>query len=116
MLDQKLLTQIIDGNHNIILAVSAADLREIITAMALQERRNIDLAIEKHRERPTLSRAQVAEMMGVHVNTVDGWARSGYLEPVKVGSKVMYRASDIDDMLDGPAATAARAAKRKRRV
>lgn len=55
-------------------------------------------------------------MMGVHVNTVDGWARSGYLEPVKVGSKVMYRASDIDDMLDGPAAKAARAAKRKRRV
>lgn len=116
MLDQKLLTQIIDGNHNIILAISAADLREIMNAMALQERRNINLEIAKHRERPSLSRAQVAEMLGVHVNTVDGWARSGYLKPVKVGAKVMYRASDIDEMLDDLSAKAARAAKRKRRV
>ncbi len=43
-----------------------------------------------------LTRKQVAEMLSVHVRTVDGWIASGRLPSKKISRKcIRFRASDI---------------------
>jgi predicted DNA-binding transcriptional regulator AlpA len=48
-----------------------------------------------------LSRAAVAERVGVAVRTIERWARDGIgPKPIKLGPRVIrYRASDIEEWL-----------------
>lgn len=50
-------------------------------------------------ERPTIDRREAAEKLNVTLSTLWRCAKEGYLVPVKIGAKVLYRASDIDKML-----------------
>ncbi len=94
-----ILNSIISGDSNVILQVSAADLKRIVSEMYHAERERTQLAIEQHRERPTLSRKDAANALGVSLATLWHWAKEGYLVPVKIGTKVMYKAADIDNIL-----------------
>ena len=94
-----ILNAITSEGHNIVLQVSAADLKQIISEMYHAEREHTQKAIESHRERPTLSRQQAAEALGVSLATLWHWAKDGYLVPVKIGNKVMYKPTDIDRIL-----------------
>ncbi|MBD5282880.1 MAG: helix-turn-helix domain-containing protein [Bacteroides sp.] len=90
---------LISAGGNFTIQLSAADLREVIKTMYEEERERVKEAIEAHRELPTLTRKQTAKMLGVTLSTLWQWAKSGYLVPVKVGSKVMYRPTDVEAML-----------------
>lgn len=94
-----LMERIIDGSQAITISVNAADLRNVVVEIVNQERERIRMAVEADKERPTLSRAEAAKMIGVHPNTLDRWAADGYLTPTKIGSRVLYRMSDIDEIL-----------------
>lgn len=91
---------IVDGTPGVSILVAAADLRAVVAGMLQRERAKIAEAIEAHREKPTMSRAEVARALGVTTATLWRWAKDGYLTPVKIGSKVLYRASDIEQMLN----------------
>lgn len=95
---QSLLTQIVNGG-NIVLQVSADDLREVMKSFYQEERERTEQAIQKHRESPTLGRKETAKLLGVSLATLWKWAKEGYLVPVKIGTKVMYKATDIDEIL-----------------
>lgn len=45
------------------------------------------------------SREKVAEMLGVEVVTLWRWDKQDYLKPVRIGGKVRYRMSDIQNIL-----------------
>lgn len=94
-----ILNSIAQEKGNVILQVSASDLRQIISEMYHSERKHTQKAIEGHRERPTLSRKEAAEALGISLATLWHWAKDGYLVPVKIGNKVMYRPSDIEKIL-----------------
>ncbi len=49
--------------------------------------------------RPWISDVEAAEMCGVTVKTVRGWARAGRLEGTKRGRKWWFRERDLDTML-----------------
>lgn len=85
---------------NLFLQVSVADLRELVHGLYEEEKQRIEDAILQHREKPTLTRKETAEMLGVTTTTLWQWAKAGYLVPVKIGTKVMYRASDVDALLE----------------
>lgn len=42
-----------------------------------------------------LTRQEAMKLLGKSANTLWKWARRGYLKPVKVGGRVMYKVSDI---------------------
>lgn len=44
---------------------------------------------------------KVMELLNISRTTLWRWAREGYLVPVKVGRKTLYRQSDIDTILKG---------------
>lgn len=98
-MDARLLETIIEGNAAITVTVNAADLRSIIGEMMMRERRRISEAIERHKEQPSVTRKEAARMLNVSTETLRQWALSGYLTPVKIGVKVLYRMRDIEDIL-----------------
>lgn len=87
------------GNNPVILQISASDLKELVKNMYAEEQQRLNDAIAKHREKPTLSRKETAKILGVTLTTLWQWAKEGYLIPVKIGTKVMYKASDVDELL-----------------
>lgn len=90
---------IIEGADSITINVSAAALRNIITEMVQNELIRTAKAVEASKERPTLTRKEAADMLGVTFMTLNRWAKDEYLVPVKIGYKVRYRLSDVEDIL-----------------
>ncbi len=50
-----------------------------------------------------LSKKETSEMLGVDPSTLWHWERRGYLMPVRIGTKVRYRYSDIIKKMEGRA-------------
>ena len=98
-MNAQLIQSIIDGNPAITLSVNAADLRNIILSIVQGERIRTQAEIEKYREQPILTREQAAKKLNISKNTLNRWATNGYLIPVKIGRRVLYKPSDIDEML-----------------
>ena len=48
-----------------------------------------------------LTKKEVMERLGVSSTTLWNWKNDRYLLPVKVGRKVFYRLSDINQLLGG---------------
>ena len=89
----------VSGFGNPILQISLNDLREVVKDLYQEERRRTEEAISAHREHATLTRRETAKILGVSMSTLWQWAKSGYLIPVKIGTKVMYRPSDVEATL-----------------
>ena len=98
-MDAMTLQQIAAGAAGVMVVMSAADLKAAMGAMYQEQQAQTAAAIAAHRERPTLSRAEAARALNVTLTTLWRWDKIGYLCPVKIGSKVLYRASDIDVIL-----------------
>lgn len=96
---QTILRPIVDGSPATILQISAADLRAVVNEMWERAQANAAAALAAHRERPTMTREEVAQALGVTLSTLWRWNKDGYLTPVKIGNKVLYRPSDIEAML-----------------
>ena len=99
-MDTATYNAIVNGTPGVTIQVTAADLRAVVAGMVQGERALITEAVEAHREKPTMSRAEVSRALGVTMTTLWRWSKEGYLTPVKIGTKVLYRASDIDRMLE----------------
>lgn len=99
-MDAATYNAIVNGTPGVTIQVAAADLRAVVAGMVQGERERTAQAIEQHREAPTMTREQAAKALNVDPSTLWRWAKCGYLTPVKIGTKVLYRASDIDRMLN----------------
>lgn len=83
----------------VIYQVSADDLKDILKQMLKEERERQARIQSEERELPTIERREAAKMLNVALSTLWRWAKDGYLIPAKIGSKVLYRRSDIERML-----------------
>lgn len=50
-------------------------------------------------ENTFLTRKEVAQLFKVSTATVDIYAKKGYIKPLGIGRRVLFRASDIEDAL-----------------
>lgn len=87
------------GNANIVFQISAEELRTAFALMAEDERARTAQAIEEHRETPSVTPREAARMLNVARSTLWRWEKENYLVPVKIGRKVLYRATDIERIL-----------------
>lgn len=98
MEQNKIINQIANS-ASCILQVSLEDLKEVVRTLYQEERKRTQEAINASRERATLTRKETAKLLGVTLSTLWQWSKSGYLVPVKIGTKVMYRPKDVEAML-----------------
>ena len=98
-MDKTLLTAIATGQNNVTISINAADLKEVFSGIVQAERERAQAEQRKANERGTLTRAETAAALQVSTNTLGRWAKAGYLVPVKVGVRVLYKASEINAIL-----------------
>jgi len=63
-----------------------------------------EAALKEKKEQSTeayLPKEEVMKMCGVCHATLWHWANKGYLKPIKLGHKVFYRKSDLEQILKG---------------
>ena len=88
------IKEIINTNPNIMLVISAADLKEFALKL-LTERENSFSKSDKY-----LTIAETVEKYGISKPTLWRWSKEGYLPKVKLGGKCFYRESDIIKLMD----------------
>ena len=44
--------------------------------------------------------AEVSSLLRVSRNTLHRWSKSGYLQPIKIGGRVRYLKSDIENFIN----------------
>ena len=93
-------TNILANSPGVMLVVNAEDLKSAIRELWNDHKVETRREIEADKERPTMTRHQAARALNINLTTLWRWAKDGYLSPVKIGSKVLYRASDIEAMLE----------------
>lgn len=89
-----------NGDAGVMVVLNASDLKDVITTMCKAHDIEREKAAGAKHEKATLTRPEVARMLNVGLSTLWRWAKIGYLTPVKVGTKVLYRASDINALLE----------------
>lgn len=97
-MQKNIINQISEG-ANFIIQVSANDLKEVVRNLYAEEAQRTREALEASREKPTLTRKETAKQLGITLSTLWKWGKAGYLKPVKIGNRVMYRPSDVEGML-----------------
>lgn len=100
------LQQAANGSSSVMIVLNAADLKQVVSEMYQEQAQATAAAVADAKEKPTLTRIEAAEMLGVALSTLWKWAKSGYLVPVKIGNKVLYRVSDINKMMQQATAAA----------
>lgn len=81
-----------DMDANVSVTITAKDLREAFCSWAeTMNRENADGT-------ELLTKAEVKALFGVGERALWNWNNTGYLKTVKIGKKVYYRKSDIDNL------------------
>lgn len=85
--------------QSVMYVISAEDLQAVIADVFNKCERDKQEAIATHREMPVMTRQDVCRVLNVNYSTLWRWAKDGYLVPVKIGTKVFYRPTDVDAIL-----------------
>jgi len=80
-----------ENRRNVQLVLNKDDLKWMVTEWIQEE-----LAKHTQKEETYISRTKAALKLGVTLSTLWRWDKENYLNAVRVGSKVLYRESDIE--------------------
>lgn len=81
-----------DMDANVSITITAKDLKEAFCSWAES------MNGEKAGDTDLIPKAEVKELLGVGERALWNWNNTGYLKTVKIGKKVYYRKSDIDNL------------------
>lgn len=84
-----------ETKRNVQIVVNRDDLKFMVTEWMQEE-----LAKHTQKQEVYLSRTKTALMLGVTLSTLWRWDKENYLTPVRVGSKVLYRETDIQKVIN----------------
>lgn len=91
---------LLKSGANVAITVTPADLKEFAVSL-INETMRIN-AVQGNQDN-CLSRKEVTEKLHVSEGTLWRWERNGYLSPLKIGGRVLYRATDIETLLKAKA-------------
>ena len=94
--DKVLPEQLLPGTMK---EVSPAFARELSNYILAEN--SLQMADENEDDDELLTKQEVKEKFNVSDTTLWLWAKKNYLVPVKIGRKVMYRTSDIKQLVNG---------------
>ncbi len=92
--------QVLNEDNNIQIVIKDSQLDYIVDKLwERMQDKNRERDDEKRNSK--VSKAKACEMLGKNATTLWRWEKEGYLVPVKVGSRNMYRLGDVQDIIDG---------------
>ena len=94
------ISQLLSSDANVILQVSAADLKEFALSL-LEDARAMEKPEQPAKGDEFLTIEEVMKIVKVKKVTLWRWAKQKYLVPVKVGKSNLYRKSDVQRITEG---------------
>lgn len=82
-----------------LLMIDEAALKRIVADTVRQVLNQAKAEAEAAKEMATLTREEVAELLNVTKPTLWRWEKMGYLIPKKVGKRVLYLRSEVEEMV-----------------
>ena len=95
------LEELLQTNANISLTVSLEDLRTFSNELIQRTKSELEADIVAQKAETYFTRLGTADFLKVDQATLWRWAKRGYLVPIEVGGKRMYRKSDLMRILNG---------------
>ena len=100
-IDLKILKEYPELAQNITLQVNGGDLLSFADKLVQDTAQEVEARIQaENKQDELLTRQQVAEMLSVTLTTLWHWDNKNVLKPVRIGSKVRYRRSDVETVLE----------------
>lgn len=94
------LQDIISSGANIQITIGANDLMQCFRS-AIQEAKNeLESGILAKKQESYVKPKEASGQLQVDLSTLWRWAKAGYLVPIEVGGKRLYKQSDIDAILN----------------
>lgn len=95
-----MIADILKQNPNVQLVVNAADLRELMNEWCNEREAQREAESQSIENDQRVTKGEAKKALNVTDATLWRWAKSGYLVPIKVGRRSVYRKSDIDRILN----------------
>ena len=83
------------------ITMQGAELKQLLGEWFVEIMRNFQNSLEKSKpvEEKYLTAEETAQMLGVDKSTLWRWNKCGYPTNIKVGSKVRYRLTDVEELM-----------------
>ena len=89
------LSELSNLDANVCVSITLSDLREFLVSVMAEVQ-----GAKPAKEELYLSTDEVAKELQVTKPTLWRWNKNCYLQPVKIGRKLLYRKSDVDALLE----------------
>lgn len=93
------IQELIQTTPNVSITIDANDLMGCLRLVIKEAKEEWDAAIAAKKTEAYVSPAEVSQLLHVDKSTLWRWGKTGYLIPVEVGGKRLYKMSDIDKIL-----------------
>lgn len=83
------------------ITIQGAELKQLLGEWFLEIMKNFQESLEKSKpiEEKYLTTGETAQMLGVDKSTLWRWNKCGYFTNVKIGGKVRYRQTDVEELM-----------------
>ena len=88
-----------DANFNI--TIQKSDLMDFANLLIKQTKTELEAEVIAQQNESYLTRLETCDYLKVDQSTLFRWAKRGYLAPVEVGGRRLYRMSDLKRILNG---------------
>lgn len=95
------LADLLQTNANISLTITLDDLRTYSNELIQSTKKELEAEVIAQQNESYLSRLETADFLKVDQATLWRWAKRGYLMPVEMGGRRLYRKSDLQRILNG---------------
>lgn len=96
-----LLLELLKNNANINVTITLDDLRTYSSELIQQTKKQLEADVIAQQCESYLTRQETCDFLKVDQSTIFRWARRGYLIPIEVGGRRLYRLSEIKKIMEG---------------
>lgn len=95
------LADLLQTNANISLIITLDDLRTFSNELIQSTKKELEAEVMAQQNESYLTRLETCDFLKVDQSTLHRWSKRGYLMPVEMGGRRLYRKSDLQRILNG---------------
>jgi len=95
------ILNLLKSDSNVNITIQKSDLLDFAKFLITETKNDLEAVIIADKADFNVPRLEACEMLKVDQSTLFRWAKRGYLMPVEVGGKRLYKMSDLKRVLNG---------------
>lgn len=95
------ILNLINSEANFNITIQKSDLMDFANYLITSTKNELEANLVAAKAETYLTRLETSDFLKVDQSTLFKWAKRGYLMPIEVGGKRVYRMSDLLNILNG---------------